>query len=480
MSNFEVIEINDLIKADYNPRFLSDEAFSELKNSVKKLGCIKPIIVNKNNNTIIAGHQRTKSLKAIGINKVHAFFVKNITKQDEVRFNQFHNLCEVAIKSIQPIIKININKSQKNNEFFIVKNEDINIINSGEMGAVIQELSNLINKYGNFANAIVNNKGDVVISAPYALAVKLLGKDLEAYKLNDSNIKFAKNAFSKDYGVFNYDNVPKETFAQGFAQKWRLRNNKKTGLKSKGSNSTLYKNCVIPNINKKMRILDFGAGNMDYSNYLSNQGYNMKAIEFYKRKKGCNVIDYNSVLKDFDEIKKDVIENGFYDVVVCDSVLNSVDSTEAELSVLKTLNIFCKSKGTIYWSGIPRLYAQNKNNLKTTSKQNTNLKFLDENGFSASFRNGRWFYQKYHTLKQIDNLNDNIISDSVKVIGATQKSSFQCYSLGEIKKLSNEEMFKALKFEFSLPLPNGNSYTIFNDNIDFFNLLIKLKNNDKI
>lgn len=57
----ELIDLRTIKPADYNPRILKENAAEKLKESIKKLGCVKPIIVNSTNNTIIAGHQRTKS-----------------------------------------------------------------------------------------------------------------------------------------------------------------------------------------------------------------------------------------------------------------------------------------------------------------------------------------------------------------------------------------------------------------------------------
>ena len=59
----ELIDISKIKPAAYNPRKLSDKAFEDLKESISELGFILPIIINKSNNTIVAGHQRTKTAK---------------------------------------------------------------------------------------------------------------------------------------------------------------------------------------------------------------------------------------------------------------------------------------------------------------------------------------------------------------------------------------------------------------------------------
>ena len=74
----EYVELKDIKPADYNPRRISDEAFAELKGSLKNVGFILPIIVNKDNMTIVAGHQRTKAATAIGMTKVPCCYVSGI------------------------------------------------------------------------------------------------------------------------------------------------------------------------------------------------------------------------------------------------------------------------------------------------------------------------------------------------------------------------------------------------------------------
>ena len=87
----EYVKFKDIHPADYNPRKLSDEAFVELQGSLKTLGFILPIIVNKDNMTIVAGHQRTKAANKVGIDEAPCFFVHGVKMQDEMSFNLIHN-----------------------------------------------------------------------------------------------------------------------------------------------------------------------------------------------------------------------------------------------------------------------------------------------------------------------------------------------------------------------------------------------------
>lgn len=67
----EVIDrkISELIRAEYNPRKLSDKQFNELRDSLKRFGFVDPVLINvhkERENIIIGGHQRTKVWESMG------------------------------------------------------------------------------------------------------------------------------------------------------------------------------------------------------------------------------------------------------------------------------------------------------------------------------------------------------------------------------------------------------------------------------
>lgn len=61
---FLQFKLNELNKATYNPRTISDDALQGLSNSLAKYGCVEPIVVNVRDgkNIIVGGHQRHKAL----------------------------------------------------------------------------------------------------------------------------------------------------------------------------------------------------------------------------------------------------------------------------------------------------------------------------------------------------------------------------------------------------------------------------------
>ena len=142
----QIVKISDLKGAEYNPRYLSDESFQMLRQSIRELGIIKPVIVRIENRTLIAGHQRTKAMTAEGITETPAYVLKNLNYADEVRFNQLHNACEIEVSPKAP--KIRINGPLKVGEFQRVKNSQIEVLSFGKMNAWVNVLSKLLCKYG--------------------------------------------------------------------------------------------------------------------------------------------------------------------------------------------------------------------------------------------------------------------------------------------------------------------------------------------
>lgn len=472
----EYIDINLLNPAEYNPRYLSDEAQEELKRSITELGIIKPIIIRRSDYRIMAGHQRTKTMKLLGYKEVPAFILDNVNSTDEVRFNQLHNYAECEVSEKQPEIMVTIPEGAEG--FYIVPNADIKMASKGGNSSYVVDLTKMIMRYGQFANAVCDYSGKVIISAVYAKTVKLLGKDLLVYVLPKGKEDKAREYFSKDYGVFEYSHLEKKTYMQSFAQKMRLR--EKNGKPSGHTHSTLYEKLVIPYITKDMRILDFGAGQKDYATMLKGNGYHIDAIEFYHRKDGEDIIDEREIRQDCADICRTLFENGLYDVVVCDSVLNSVNSLEDEKNVLLSCAALCKKGGVVFYSGIPLRFAIRVSDRQKSKDYRSKAIFLDAHNFTANYRFGEWYYQHYHSTADVTKLNQSYIGNEFKLYDKAMPitleheisgSSFQVMATNE-KIATKDEYLAALTYEFTLPLPNNRKWDLDKDIIPVIEALL--------
>jgi hypothetical protein len=64
---FEIITLkrNKIKKAPYNPRVISDEAKKKLRNNIKSVGLLTPLVWNKNTGNLVSGHQRLSALDSL-------------------------------------------------------------------------------------------------------------------------------------------------------------------------------------------------------------------------------------------------------------------------------------------------------------------------------------------------------------------------------------------------------------------------------
>lgn len=83
------INIEELNSAEYNPRKdlqPNDPEYVKLKNSIEHFGYVDPIIVNKNGNIVVGGHQRLKVLRDLGYSEIDVVYVE-LNKTDEKALN---------------------------------------------------------------------------------------------------------------------------------------------------------------------------------------------------------------------------------------------------------------------------------------------------------------------------------------------------------------------------------------------------------
>jgi DNA modification methylase len=90
----EIVHVDELKPAEYNPRSLSDDAKKQIMKSIKEFGMVDPIIVNKNKdrkNIIIGGHQRVKVWSEMGQGLIPCVYVDLPLKKERelnVRLNK--------------------------------------------------------------------------------------------------------------------------------------------------------------------------------------------------------------------------------------------------------------------------------------------------------------------------------------------------------------------------------------------------------
>lgn len=83
------VNIDELTKADYNPRKWDEKALSDLKESIRRFGIVDPAIVNSaenRKNIVIGGHMRIEAAKALGLKEMPVIYldISDIEKEKEL------------------------------------------------------------------------------------------------------------------------------------------------------------------------------------------------------------------------------------------------------------------------------------------------------------------------------------------------------------------------------------------------------------
>lgn len=431
-------ELSRLRPAPYNPRRIDEDSTESLRGSLRTLGIIKPIIATADG-TIVAGHQRSNAARDIGLTTVPAYILRTVSIADEIRFNQLHNATdtdECGAVSLAPSTSLGWHEAPHTSIAG----------NPRSRGTVVRaEICKLILAYGAWGGAVASTDGRVVHGAEYALSCMILRIPCRVFYLSDDMAAFATLAFGREYGTFSYENIPKNTYVQTHAQLKRLRG------KLKANKSAMYENLVLPNVDKTMRILDFGAGQLDYAKKLRADGYQLTAWEPYPRTGYHANEDLASEL--FDALELELTSKGRFDVVVLDYVLNSVNSMQAHGDVLASVNALAKPGALIFFSGRRKAFVRLLLGYKkhAGSKNGRRVEFLDENGFSSLYRVGEWFFQKFHEDDEAEKIaHEHFGSEPLRHRTTSAEWQIMCR-----KTEDNTEAEDSIVREFSLPLPHG-------------------------
>lgn len=450
----EYVKFTDIKPADYNPRRISYSAFAELKGSLKTLGFILPIIVNRENMTIVAGHQRTKAAMTIGLTEAPCYYVSGIDIESEVRFNQVHNGIE-----LEPDIHSECLNVKAPGFYDDIAAEDFIIKDS--KATIVKDMCQLMVNYGNALCAIVIGS-ECVFGNNYIKAAKITGMPIHCCFVEESKRAMFEYYFKQDYGVFSYDHIERGDFVQGLAQPPRLK---------VLPWSCLYE-IVVPHLQnedrKSVKVFDFGCGKAQYITKLHKQlGYrNAIGLEFFNHNTvGISVEHGQEMVDDFIAFVK---ANGKFDYVICDAVINSVNTQEAEDAVLMCLNLFCKMGGKIFISGRNLEYMKQQTEANRNTTPMMSINFFDENGLTAIMKQGQWFFQKFLTDEDVDKIIKRMGFD---VFVRKKSSGYFFIGAYKTKDFSKEEYVKAVDYEFNLKLPNNRRYNRHGDVKELFGLI---------
>lgn len=400
-------DITELRGAEYNPRKIEGEDLDALRESLRELGVVKPIIATRDG-LIVAGHQRTRSLRAEGIDKAPVYWIDKASEYDAARFNQLHNGTDLDKEGVSAHFENGLREYEPG-RFHIIPTEDIIGTFRGPGAPVRNAIGNLIRKHGPWGAVVATESGEVIHCAQYALASAVSLDPLTTFVIRDEDREKYAARLGREYGVFSYDHLERHTYIQSEAQMTRLGAGRK-----REARSWLWDEWAFPYLEKNpsRRILDFGCGRAEYVNLAARRGFRATPLEFFFRKGGGashgseKLINVSAVNRMVDRVLGECRDGRRYDAVICDSVLNSVDSLEAEAHVMNCLNLFTKKGGVLFLSGRAQgeFERKEKATRAMTGNQGLRVFFPDKDGLTASLREGVWFFQRFHTDEQIDAL----------------------------------------------------------------------------
>ena len=428
-------DVSTLMPADYNPRKLEPEKFTLLQESIKRFGIIKPLIVNGKNNVLTAGHQRTRAIKALGIERAPVIKISGISLQDEIQFNLWHNSVETNKTPVEIMGPLALG-------YCVISPERIKY-EKNENALVTGAMGRLILRYGEWGSIVCDQNGKVILNSDYAVIAKELNVSVICYVIEASRSEELLRYLSVDYGQYHYDTLGIKSYNQLYCQKNRL-----SGVAQQ--KSQLYENFVLPELDPSARMLDFGAGKCAYVNRLKKQGIKIFAYEPNFQVK--NNLALKEVVKMIKALEHEVTANGLFDRVILDSVLNSVVSAEVEDYVLTVCNAFMKPDGKFYAATRNLIELEAYKNHKKQTGNIRRIEFLDPNNFSATFRNGVWTMQHFHDHEGLKQLLLKYFH-KVEVYGSRTGGAIQAVAQYP-KKLDLDHAAEALEFELNMEYPN--------------------------
>lgn len=430
--------------AAYNPRTIDPGALRALADSILTLGFAKPVIATRAG-LIVAGHQRVRVARSLAMLTVPVYLLDAVGEADEVTFNQLHNGADLE----SPALAVRA-PAASSLGWGEVPGEAVEG-NLRAPGAHVRAgLCDLMLRYGPWGASVATLSGEVLASPHYALACRQLAMPCRIFRVADSQAQAARAALGRAYGAFSYAHLSRAPWAQTWAQMHRLREGGERICRS-----TLYEQHVLPELGPDERLLDFGCGQGDYLARLRAEGRRAWGIEFFLRQ--GRRLDTVRAREQIDEALGELAERGPFDVVVADSVLNSVDTLEAEADVLACVGALCRRGGRVYLSGRPREAESRylRSTQVTEKRHNQRLKFFDAHGFTADFRRGHWFFQRMHSADEVRALGRQWFADDAARYGRTSTSWQLCAR--RLLERPAPLLEDALRREFDLPWPAGRS-----------------------
>lgn len=308
-------------------------------------------------------------------------------------------------------------------------------------------------KYGNVLSAVIC-KGDVILGGDYVKACKVLGLKVNAYVCDDSMHGDLPHYFGEDYGEYPYDRIERDTCVQGPAQPYR------SASRDDGKcaqHPTPYARHAIPYLRghaSARTVPGFGCGKGDCIGHLEKTGYGAIGAESFND--NGRAIDVSKGDRMIDALVKHLQGRRKFDVAVCDSVLNGVDSMKAERSAIDFPNLMAGDRPFI-GGRPPDAVTRTMKCKKDAADAWRVVESPDADNFSANYRSGKRYFRHCHGKEQIGKSPEGSGFEIVKPDWEKWGGSRQCEAV-KVREPPLRRHIDAIDFESGLPLPNGRGH----------------------
>jgi hypothetical protein len=438
----------DLRPADYNPRRLSQHAFERLKVSIGRHGIVKPVILNANG-TLVAGHQRTKAMTALGLPHTPAVMLgKTVRLQDEIQFNLLHNRVETEQSTVyaEPG-EIGMWSWVPWQSIHVEERKNLSFVNA---------IAQMAAAHSPWGSVVMDDQGRIFLNAEYAVVAQAHRFDLLAWTVPSGDAGQLYGDLTGEYGVYDWSAIEEQApvYNQHIVQPKRLRQHTskaKAGKLAYGSET--WDKLVVPWLTPSHRVVGFGAGYGDYAKMLRGKGFQVWDYEPYRCVQGSYAVDIKAVVGAIRGLERELSARGLFDTVVLDSVINATTSLEYQHWVLTTVNALCAADGGLYLGtrNLARELAVEKQKRVTSTVGVTHMSFLDDDNVEMNFVKGKWQKLRFHTPDSLEPLLRGYFRD-VR-ISDRSGANLKAVCKGPLP-LPEEDYRRAFDEEFNMPYPN--------------------------
>jgi hypothetical protein len=481
----ELVPIDSIKGAEYNPRSFDPKRFALIKESLKRLGWLLPAY--ECGGVLLSGHQRTRAWKELGYKEIPVVHVDGLSSEEmrglnilfNVATNDFRrmNLKEQLTTAAMKIPKIKFDPYPCLN-FELLGVEGLLMqygVSYGDAdgwqftksmlskGVMIPLVISNDNKIANGVKRLFAMAKAGIEQAP-VVKTNLPAKYIEHY-LNKISMDFdLKKTYSTQmrYGSFRRLRLKREWLGHGFSAWVRMQE---------------YPRCemfdhTIPENTEKLRrrfgnsIIDFGAGHLHETVMLRDIGFHVYPFEPYhvttQDKPNLIASQFLTV-----PLLQAIAAKTKFDSIVISSVFNSVPFKEDRDKIL-TICSALSAKVFICTRAERDPQFQNaigRTNYSETQFSHANmLANYESNTILGEIISGAPKAQKFYTLPE---LKEQVGKYYVNVIGFDNGNNVYAHG-STARKIDKKKLREAIEFEFNLPYPNDESLGMAEEAINAF------------